>query len=439
MDSGTHIVEPNDTTSVAIANRKLLGVYPQKQAEFYMQRIKIFGGRISWSQWRTIARCAARYSPHTPLHLTTRQDIEFHNLSANDLPSLQEELSAVGLSTFGAGGDSVRNITVCTDCKFGGDINVYELARNVRDHLGSLPIFASLPRKFKISFSACQKACAKPFINDLAFTAQSNGLLTAVGAGSLGPKPATGIELYKNLSAADVIPLCQAAIEFFNEHGDRQNRRKARLRHVRQRLGNEAFRQELDGRFKTLREKRNNQSIAIESVNHELNRLLKLQLPNGDIAAEDALSLADCAEPLNLELRINLSHGLELYGSSGFDLRLPSQLTVLTDRPAIVACPGCKTCTNAITDCCATADKLRDALKNIKSEKYIHLSGCPNDCAQCAVADIGFIGMIRTIDGVRQQCYRVLKKGESGTTAKLAQETAVIAADAVPDYVKTIV
>ena len=33
-------------------------------------------------QWRTVAQLAAIYTPQTPLHLTTRQDIEFHNVSA---------------------------------------------------------------------------------------------------------------------------------------------------------------------------------------------------------------------------------------------------------------------------------------------------------------------------------------------------------------------
>jgi sulfite reductase beta subunit-like hemoprotein len=299
-------------------------------------------------------------------------------------------------------------------------------------------MITTLPRKFKISFSGCQKACAMPFINDLGFVAQQNGAFTVIGAGSLGPKPATGIELYKDLPISDIVPLCTAAIEFFNECGDRENRRRARFRHVRERLGDEAFRQELDNRFKTLLKKNSDQTIVIKNTNQKLKMFAKLQLPNGDITAEDALALADCAESADIELRINLTHGLELYSRDSRTFPLPPKLAALTNLPTIVACPGCTTCPNSLTDCCATAQKLRETLKNITSAKHIHISGCPNDCAQSAVADIGLVGIIRTIEGIRTQCYRVLTGGGNGSTAERAHETAVQPADTVPHYIKGI-
>jgi sulfite reductase beta subunit-like hemoprotein len=201
----------------------------------------------------------------------------------------------------------------------------------------------------------------------------------------------------------------------------------------------EVFKQELENRFKKLREKHETKNVPIENADQKLNMLARLQLPNGDIEAEDALALADFAESADLELRINLTHGLELYSSDSRTLSLPTKLDALTNLPTIVACPGCKTCPNAITDCCATAHKLREALRNITSVKSIHLSGCPNDCAQCAVADIGLIGIIRTMEGIRTQCYRILTGGTNGSTGILAKEIAAIPADTVPYYVKTAI
>ncbi|HSV27203.1 MAG TPA: hypothetical protein VLH60_04850, partial [Sedimentisphaerales bacterium] len=107
--------QPNNCTPPA-AGGKLQGAYPQKQDGLFMQRVKVLGGRITWHQWRTVARLAALYTPGTPLHLTTRQNIEFHNVAAADLPAIQRQLGDAGLSMLGAGGDSVRNITVCTGC-----------------------------------------------------------------------------------------------------------------------------------------------------------------------------------------------------------------------------------------------------------------------------------------------------------------------------------
>jgi sulfite reductase beta subunit-like hemoprotein len=431
------MLSTNEKKTVETANRRLLGVYPQKQEGLFMQRIKIFGGRISWPQWRTVAKLVATYTPQTPLHLTTRQDIEFHNVSAADLPSLQEGLSAVGLSTFGAGGDSVRNITVCTGYESCGH-DVYTLANVVHTQLAAMPMIATLPRKFKISFSGCRKACAMPFINDLAFVAQADGAFTVIGAGSLGPKPATGIELYKDMPVSDIVLLCRTAIEFFNECGDRENRRKARLRHVRERLGDEVFKQELDKRFEVLLAQSKKQIVNSKNTNQKLNLLARLQLPNGDIDADDALALADFSQPLDLELRLNLTHGLELYSSESRVLPLPPKLAALTSLPTVVACPGCTTCPNSLTDCCATADKLRETLKNITSAKCIHISGCPNDCAQAVVADIGLIGLIKTIDSTKGPAYRILTNGGKGKTATLAQEAAMLPADAVPQYIKGI-
>jgi sulfite reductase (ferredoxin) len=430
-------VETFASAEAEAAKSRLLGVYPQKQEGLFMQRVKIFGGRITPHQWRTVARLAAFYTPQIPLHLTTRQDIEFHNVLSKDLAALQQALAAAGLSTLAAGGDSVRNITVCTNCRSKNADNLYELAGSVKQQLEAEPSTFSLPRKFKMSFSGCPKACAKPFINDLGFVLQENGLFTVIGAGSLGPKPAVGIELYKDLPADDVLPLCKASLQFFDEQGDRQNRRRARFRHIRERLGDEIFKKELDKRFAILRSMSNKKTI-IKNINQELKRIMLLQLPNGDISSEDALLLADFAESAGIELRINLMHGLELYGDCGSALQLPPNLAALTNLPTIVACPGCRTCPNALTDCCSTAQKLRKSLQNTNSARCIHISGCPNDCAQCAVADIGLVGIIRTIEGIRTRCYRVLTGGSSGSTAALAKETAVLPAESVPQYIRKI-
>jgi len=428
-----------DPTSLPTSGKpnKLYGTYPQKQEGLFMQRVKIIGGRISWPQWRVAAKLAAAYTPGTPLHLTTRQDVEFHNISVGDLSNLQKKLLAAGLSTLGAGGDSLRNITVCTDCP-SCDGDIYTLANDIDAQLGALPMIATLPRKFKISFSGCPKACAKPFINDLGFILQPDGRFRVIGAGSLGAKPGLGIELYKDLSVSDMVPLCRAAIEFFNDCGDRENRRRARFRHVRQRLGDEAFRRELDKRFETLRSKIENQRLTIQKPTQTLKRLARLQLPNGDILPEDAIALADLAEPLGLEVRINLSHGLEVYGRDDVDLKLTPALAILANLPTIVACPGCKTCPNALVDCCATAQMLRKTLKNAIPAKCINISGCPNDCAQAVVSDIGLVGLVRTLDGIRTPCYRVFRGGDGGRTAVLAQEAAVVSADAAADTVKAV-
>jgi sulfite reductase (ferredoxin) len=96
-----------------VSPQRLLGSYPQKQHGLWMQRIPVFGGRIDIRQWRAITKTAQRFSPLAPLHLTTRQDIELHDIAERDIPAVYQTLNTAGLNTFGACGDCVRNVTLC--------------------------------------------------------------------------------------------------------------------------------------------------------------------------------------------------------------------------------------------------------------------------------------------------------------------------------------
>ena len=402
------------------AENKFFGVYPQKQEGYFMKRVKVFGGRISLEQWRTVAKMAALYSQNTPMHLTTRQDIELHNVTAADLAAIHNELNDADLSCFGSGGDSLRNITLCSCCGGGsGGYDLLGLTKAVDSELKKLPDIENLPRKFKISFSGSSCAGARPWLNDLGFIAQDDGLFGVISAGSLGAKPALGIELYKDLPASDVIPLCVASVKFFAEHGDRQNRRKARFRHIRERLGDEQFKAQLNTIFSELRGQNNWPSIEIKKCSGQLKFLYRLQLPNGNISSTDALALADAAEAAGASLRINLEHGLEIYGPKNF--KLDENLKSLTNNPIIVACPGATTCTRGLVDCWATADAIRESLNSVQTKGVrINISGCPNNCAQSCVADIGLSGMLRKQNGKPAACYKIFTNGGKGLNDKLA-------------------
>lgn len=411
-----------------------LGVYPQRQEGLFMQRIKVVVGRITWQQWRTVARLAERYSSGTDIHVTTRQDIELHNIAGSDIQAVQEALAKVGLTTTGACGDSVRNITVCSGCRFAPDSRgVFALAHFVHRELSDRNF--DLPRKFKISFSGCLWACARPWLSDLGFVTQHDGRFTVIGAGSLGPKPALGIELYRNLAVKDVLPLCLAALQFFEETGNRKNRNLARFRHVRERLGDGSFKAELYIRFGKLKSSQQWPDYCLTPPNQNLRPLWRLQLPNGNISPAQAFSLADAAEPKESVLRINIEHALEIFGSQSFEL--PAELATLKDNPAIITCPGISTCTRALVDGWKTADKIREALRGSPDvHRQISISGCPNNCAHSSAADIGLIGQRRKQKGQLAGCYRLLVGGGNGCDNRLAHQAEIIAEADAPAAVK---
>ena len=420
------------------AGNKLLGVYPQKQRGLYMQRVKVPGGRISWPQWRRSARLAIAHSPGSLLHITTRQDVELHNILLEDVPAVHQGLAEAGLGVFGAGGDSLRNITVCSGCDFcRRAFDVFPLAELVRLHLERHPAILNLPRKFKISFSGCRRACARPWLSDLGFIARDSKSFTVIGAGSLGPKPNLGIRLYEHFPAEDVLALCVAALEFFEQYGDRENRRRARFRHIRERLGDEIFVKELNLVFERTNARQSRPVIAPTPAGKDIRLLHRLQLPNGNISPRAALELADAAEPQAAILRINLEHGLELYGKK--PIELPDGLARLASNPVIIACPGSTTCTRALADCWAAADQIRNTLTNRQTGQLrICISGCPNNCAHSAVGDIGLVGVLRKEDARPKEHYRLLTGGGNGRNGRLAEPSSVIPAQDVSRTIESI-
>lgn len=426
------------STGKKVPANRLLGVYPQKQDGLFMQRIRIPGGRISWPQWRRIAELAATYTPGAPLHLTTRQDIELHNVTHQSIPAVHEGLAGAALTIFGAGGDSVRNVTVCSGCDLCRDaFDLLPLARFVQSYLEQQPVIFNLGRKFKISFSGCEQACARPWVSDLGFIAQANGLFTVIGAGSLGAKPALGIRFYKDMPAGDILPLCVAALEFFEQSGERQNRSRARFRHVRENFGDQVFLAELDTRFKQAKARQAWPDIMPAATNNHQKLLHRLKLPNGNINPQEALDLADAAEPKGAKLRINLEHAIELYGTEEFEL--PDSLAQLANNPIIIACPGSTTCPRGLANCWATADRIRKKLtKRQTKQLQICISGCPNNCAQSAVADIGLVGMKRKENRKLSEHYRLFTGGGNGKNEKLAEPSSVISARDVTDTIESL-
>jgi sulfite reductase beta subunit-like hemoprotein len=422
-----------------MAPTKLFGTYPQKQKDLYMQRIPVFAGQITPPQLYTLAALAIEFTNATPLHLTTRQDIELHHVPQDDLKTALERIHDVGFLTYGAGGDNVRNITVCPCCEFDPvAFDVLPLADDLRKVLHENPVRQDMPRKFKISFAGCTQPQTRPFVNDLSFIATSPTTVRVIGAGSLGPKPETGIVLYETFSVNDISALTLAAIKLFKDYGDRENRRRARLRHVRQRQGDSEFLRLLNDYFLSEKETSPQSDIKLTKGQSGWSKSATIQTIAGELNPQDAMALAEAAASANAHIRINFHHGLDIYAKEGFII--PDQLKPLTNLPRIVACPGSTTCTNGLADCPNLAATLSETLidnANLKDE-LIAISGCPNNCAHSAIANIGLVGRIKTIDGEKQEVYQILLGGDNGVTAKLAEPDQIVPANELSSFLSKL-
>lgn len=425
------------TNTNSAPDRKLFGAYPQKQRGLHMQRIAVLAGNLTAEQLRLLVGITVEFAKSAPLHLTTRQDIEFHNIPDAHTIEVQDRLTSMGLTIFGSGGDSIRNITVCPCCRFNSEaLDTEPLAEQVREALNRSGLPAKLPRKFKISFAGCREPQSRPYINDLSFIATSPDTLRVIGAGSLGARPEPGIILFERIGTDEVIPLSLAAAELFVGHGDRQNRRKARLRHIRQRMGDEAFLKILNEYFSQKKNSRSWPKLTLANGLPGWRKAVTIQTIAGELNTDHALILAKIAKKARAHIRINLHHGLELYAKEAIEI--PPELTRYTDLPKIVACPGNSTCTNGLTNCPELAEKLSKILKG--SGKYknktIALSGCPNNCTHSCIADVGLAGQIKTIDGKRQEVYKVMLAGGNGNNRQLAETRQIISDKAVIEWIK---
>lgn len=401
----------------AASDQKLLGIYEQRQEGFLLQRIRVPGGRLTSEQWHAIADAADKVGARDALHLTTRQCVEVHGLTAATLPVLQAALADAGLSTVGAAGDTMRNVTVDPEAGLvPGTWELMPLADAITAAAESLPGIWGLPRKFKVSLSGSPAARMRPWMSDVGLIAAEDGSLTAIVAGSLGAKPATGVHLRSGLSVAEAIALTVAAVRLHAAEGDRENRRAARLRHVRERMGDAAFLDRLEALFAeeaaAPRAAAPEPSAAAAGAAH-----VRLGLPHGDLPIAVLRELLVTVERAGGELRIGLEHDLHLFGLGAADL--PDAARPWSHAGRIVACPGTALCSKAAAPTYPAADALA-ALAADNPHALIAISGCPNSCAHAAVADVGLIGRVKRVGDERVVHYTVLTGGDAGAGPALA-------------------
>ena len=150
------------------SHRVPMGIYEQRQDGHYMLRIRCTGGLITPRQLRRVA-AVARQVECSHIHITTRQEVQIHDVSINQaipaLISLQEE----GLSTQGGGGNTIRNILVN---ELGGisdrqTFDPYPYAIGLTTRLIAEKDSWSMPRKLKIAFDMNEEDANFSLVADL--------------------------------------------------------------------------------------------------------------------------------------------------------------------------------------------------------------------------------------------------------------------------------
>ena len=129
-----------------------------KALPYFMVRIRVPNGILRSEQVRAVADLSRRFGRGVA-DITVRQNFQLHWVTPDALPEVLETLDRIGLTTLGACGDVVRNITGCPVA--GLDANEIcdpsPLAIEASRLLAGNAEFYNLPRKFKVSLTGCRR------------------------------------------------------------------------------------------------------------------------------------------------------------------------------------------------------------------------------------------------------------------------------------------
>ncbi|MDB5089452.1 MAG: Sulfite reductase ferredoxin [Mucilaginibacter sp.] len=419
------------------------GIYGQRQPGVQMVRIKLPFGKVTFKQLLRIADISDKYASHN-LHLTTRQDIQIHYVSLDRTPQLWAELEQDDITLREACGNTVRNVTASPTAGIDPlePFDVSSYAHATFEYFLRNPVCQEMGRKFKISFSSSEADTAFSYIHDIGVipkinAASERGFKVMLGGG-LGAQPLLASIVEDFLPEDELIPYIEAIIRVFDRHGERNNRNKARLKYLIQKIGlaevlslAEAERTALKVKtYKVNRDALTEPSIPAEITFNDVvisNPFryeqwlatnvfeqkqpgfygVYVKVPVGDIPSDTARKLVAVLEPLVAdEIRVTQNQGLllkfvrkealpALYnGLAGLELAAPG-FDSLAD---VTTCPGTDTCNLGISNSMTLSRVLEDVIYNeyedliYNKEIKIKISGCMNSCGQHGLAHIGFHG-----------------------------------------------
>jgi len=453
------------------------GIYGQRQGGFnQMVRVKIPYGKVEADQLEMMAHIAETYSRGWG-HLTTRQNIQYHFVQLAQAGEVLRLLAAVGLTSREACGDTVR---VVAGCHLAGAcpyevVDISPWAQATTDLFLRNPLTQRLPRKFKVNFSGCATDCGQAMFNDVGVIAVGRPLpdgTTEPGfrvffAGGLGANPHPAQALEEFTSREDLLPTIEASLRVWANHGNRDNKLRARMKWLVDTMGIDELRTRIFKERKLLigsatypggipapvREHGDapagmgTESAADLGSPIEFSGLspaAKWELANvvrgrangtvsayahcrlGDVTPDQLRGLADLQRDLGVEIRITNRQNFVLRGLTEDQLAdVFDRLTAIDMASAgaelsrdVVACPGADTCNLAVTQSRGLASDIDRALEDAGLAEVggvrINISGCTNSCGQHHIADIGFYGLERRAHNKAAPGYQMLLGGHVG-------------------------
>jgi ferredoxin-nitrite reductase len=429
-----------------IVRLKWWGLYHDKpKVGTFMLRVKIPGGITPPAQLRAIGEISNVHGRGEG-ELSTRQNVQLHYIRLAALPDVFDRLHAAGLTSAGACGDTVRNITGCPVAGLAHDelFDPTPVLEEAAEFFYGNPDYSDLPRKLKIAITACPDACSAPEINCIALIGAirdgEEGFGVLVGGG-LSSVPRIARDLGIWVPKGDAVAVLAAILDEWREDlRYRISRVKARIKFMIDDIGPEGLRERIESRLARtfddfelphLPPAANHLGVHDQSDGrHYLGVPVHLGLVSGD----QMIALADLAESVGGDVRLTRQQNfvltnvptarLESVTATLAQIGLPLDAGAL--RGDAVACTGEPHCNFSVTE---TKSRM-DGLVQLLEERFgkdadglrMHLDGCPHACAHHWVGDLGFQGTtVRDAEGKRRQAYDIFVRGSLDRPAAIAR------------------
>jgi ferredoxin-nitrite reductase len=429
--------------------------YVAPAQDSFMCRLRFAGGIVTAHQFRGVADIAEQWGGGYT-HATTRANLQIREIGAGNAVRVLTGLQDLGIVPRGSGSDNIRNITASPTAGIDTQelIDTRPLAKELHYYILNHREMYGLPRKFNIGFDGGGTIAVLEETNDIGFSAVRVGEGKEVSPGVYFRMALGGITGHRDfardtgvlLQPGECVPAAAAVVRVFNEHGERTDRRKARMKYVLDRWGIAKYVEETEKHLpKPFRRFALDQCeprppmlrgahIGFHPQRQAGKVYVGVVLPVGRMSCDQMRGLAAIAER---------------YGSGTIRLTV-WQNALISDIPedrieevtrelealgfawkatevraGLVACTGNFGCKFSSADtkrhALAIADSL-DARLELDVPINIHLTGCPNSCAQHYIGDIGLLGTKVSVEDDMVEGYHVFLGGGYGPDQDIGRE-----------------
>jgi ferredoxin-nitrite reductase len=413
---------------------------PNKEA--FMARLRIPAGQLKTFQLRELARIANDLTTGY-IQITTRANFQMRHIEPKDAPEFLQRIQGIGLHTRGSGADNIRNLTANPTA----GIDPYELIDTAPlcQQLGQIIInnreFYDLPRKFNIAFDGGGLIGTVEDTNDIGIKAVlfENRIYFRIALGGATGHKAFARDLGVLVPPEEILKVTVGLLRVYIANGCRTDRKKARLKHLLETwtldqylaeteklLGGRLQRAPLQGVTSPKLPETAHSHVGVFPQKQKGLNYIGVAIPVGNLTSKHLLRLAELADNYGSgEVRLTVWQNLILPNIPDAFVDTVKKALVKMGlhwqqsnlRSGLIACTGNAYCKFASSDTKRHALALADYLeRRIRLDQpiNIHLTGCPNSCAQHYMGDIGLLATKVKVSGETLEGYHVFVGGGFG-------------------------